>query len=261
MKRKSKVKRQKFMKNIALILILIFSIQIFAQSEFGSVNGEVTDPFGALIPEAKVKLIPIVDNKLFEEKSLITTTKNDGEFSFQNVQIGLYEVQIIVDWTEIVIKKRVNITSDKSLQTDLEFTRYVIEPCSDVSDTKDLTTDADKIEIITDILQSSAIVDKPKPILSTKNIKQEWLRAKDKQNFKLLPQTEIQYQADSKADFEYYKFSTFKVKGLCVEISFDYIWAVGKISQIIYMSGEGTTYEFRKVDGKWIKKRVFGWVS
>lgn len=258
---KSKKVKGKIMKKFALFLILIWSLQVFGQQRVGSINGEVTDPNGAVIPNAKVKAIPIIDNKLVEEKSLVTTTKDNGEFSFQNVALGLYEVQVTVSWVEIVIKKRINVTNDKSAQTNLSFTKYLIEACADVSEIKDLTTEKDKAEIVREILQGAKIDEKPKPILSTKNIRAEWLENDDRQKFKLMRQADIQYQADTRTDFEYYKFSIFRVKGTCVEISFDYIWAVGKNSQMVYLSGNGSTYEFRKGDGKWIKRHVFSWVS
>ena len=76
-----------------------------------------------------------------------------------------------------------------------------------------------------------------------------------------MKQSEIQYCADTKGDFEYYSFPVFKVKGTCVEISLSYFFAQGKNSKVVYLSGEGSTYEFRKIDGKWLKKLVMKWVS
>lgn len=74
---------------------------------------------------------------------------------------------------------------------------------------------------------------------------------------------EIKHRADTEGDFEFYSFPVIKAKGSCVEISWSYFYAQGEVSRKtrIYMSGEGKTYEFRKIDGKWIKKYVSGWVS
>jgi hypothetical protein len=38
-------------------------------------------------------------------------------------------------------------------------------------------------------------------------------------------------------------------------------WAVGKNSNMGYLSGGGWRYEYRKEDGKWIGKILVGWIS
>lgn len=248
------------MKKFSLILILILSLSAYSQNEVGTIRGEVTDPNGALIPNANVKAIPIIDNKPIEEKSLSTITNDVGQFNFYNIPVGLYEIQIRTNWMEVIVKKQVTVTSNQTVQTELGFTKYFIEACSDVLGTVDLTTERDKAEIIREMLKEVKIGEINKPFLSTKNIKTKWI-GEDKKQFNLMSQSDIQHQADIKGDFEYYNFSTFKIKGTCVEVSLDYIWAVGKNSKTIYMSGEGQTYEFRKMDGKWIKRFVIGWVS
>ena len=249
------------MKKLAIFWILIFSLQIFAQSNTGSIKAIITDKEGAVIPNAYVKAVPIVDNKFIDDKSLFAITNADGEFNFLNVPIGFYELQIKVSWSEIVVKKRVNVINDKFIKSNSGLTTYVIEPCSDVIETKDLLTNTDKTEIVREMLKGASIYDKSKPILSFKNIKSQWLGNEEKKRFDLMKQSKIQYRADTKGDFEYYSFPVFKVKGTCVEISLSYFFAQGKTSKVVYLSGEGSTYEFRKIDGKWLKKLVMKWVS
>lgn len=49
--------------------------------------------------------------------------------------------------------------------------------------------------------------------------------------------------------------------GSCIAVSLDYLRAIRKPSDSIYLSGAGVTYEFRKKDGKWVGEKVLEWVS
>src|SRR2546428_10827019 len=60
-----------------------------AQTFRGSIKGTVTDPFGALVPNAAVKATESatgIDHT--------TTTTNDGAFSFQDIPLGQYKVTV-----------------------------------------------------------------------------------------------------------------------------------------------------------------------
>lgn len=81
------------MKKFVIFLILIFSLQTFAQNDFGSIRGVVIDEFGAIFSKAEVKVTPVIEGKLIEKKSLVTIGDNVGEFKFDNLPIGLYEVE------------------------------------------------------------------------------------------------------------------------------------------------------------------------
>jgi len=248
------------MKKLALFLILIFSLQLIAQNEVGSIRGIVTDEMGAVLPNSKVKVTPIIDGKLIEEKSLSAVADNNGEFNFNNLPVGLYEIEITVSGVQATIRKKVNVKKSKSSQSSEKLELYVIEPCSDISETTDLTTESDKAEIVKEIIKEIIVYDKSNPILSTENIKASWL-GEEKQRFILMSPSEIQYRADTKGDFERYRFPIFKVKGSCVEISWSYGLAQGKNSTTLYMSREGKIYEFRKINGKWSKRLFSSWVS
>lgn len=246
------------MKKLALFLILIFSIQLIAQNEIGSIRGVVTDEIGAVFPNSKVKVTPIIDGKLIGEKSQITLANNSGEFIFDNLPIGLYEVEITVSGLEFVLRKRVNVQKSDSSKNKDEAELYKFEPCSDVLEARDLTTESDKAELVKEVIKD--FDDKSKRVLSTENIKASWID-EEKQRFILMSPSEIQYRADTKGDFEYYHLPTFKVKGTCVAISWSYGFAQGKNSTTLYMSGEGKRYEFRKINGKWSKRLFSSWVS
>src|SRR6202051_3591975 len=66
-------------------LFLEFSIK--AQTYTGAINGTVTDPSGAVIPNAEVKA-----RAKSTDITRTTTTTSDGEFAFQDLPIGAYAV-------------------------------------------------------------------------------------------------------------------------------------------------------------------------
>lgn len=73
------------------IFCLVFGIgQIFAQSTVtGGVIGKVTDPQGAVVPSATVKVTNIGTNN-----TVTTTTNNDGGYSVTNLQPGTYRIEV-----------------------------------------------------------------------------------------------------------------------------------------------------------------------
>src|SRR5437016_511205 len=72
---------------LPLLAILALSITINAQTFRGTINGTVTDPSGAVVPNAQVKATELATNV---DHNTITTT--DGRFAFQDIPIGMYKV-------------------------------------------------------------------------------------------------------------------------------------------------------------------------
>jgi len=74
---------------------LVFVLLVFLSSEFstkaqtytGAINGTVTDPSGAVIPNAEVKA-----RDKATDITRTTTSTSDGEFAFQDLPIGTYTV-------------------------------------------------------------------------------------------------------------------------------------------------------------------------
>lgn len=248
------------------MVFTVFTFAVAAQSDSGSIKGVVLDRHGAVIPGARVTLNPKNNGN---EKPRSVLSNADGEFVFSNLPSGLYELELKVSWTETTIKKPVEIKSGELSESTVKVT-LMLEGCSGDEQPNISLTDEDRAEIVRQMLvllgekHSNLLMSeqlKSKLILSTENIEPGWLTAENRQKFNLLKQSEIQSLADTKSDFPYLKFSNFKVKGNCVEISLDNIWAVGKNSQTAYLSGGGHTYEFRKVEGRWFGKLSDSWVS
>src|SRR5580765_8763207 len=77
------------MKRLIVLTILIVASAANAQTFRGAINGAVTDPLGAVIPNAQVKATEIATG--LEHN---TATTSDGQFAFQDVPLGLYKVTI-----------------------------------------------------------------------------------------------------------------------------------------------------------------------
>jgi hypothetical protein len=74
----------------AVMLMLVLGIGVNAQTFRGAINGTVTDPSGAAVPQAQVHA---VDTATGIEHTTVTTS--DGEFSFQDLPLGTYKVTVI----------------------------------------------------------------------------------------------------------------------------------------------------------------------
>src|ERR1700744_293617 len=74
---------------LMLVLLAFCSVASMAQTITGSINGTVTDPTGAVIPNAKVTATN-VDTGI----ETPTATNNDGIYNLRFLQIGNYKVVI-----------------------------------------------------------------------------------------------------------------------------------------------------------------------
>src|ERR1700742_29792 len=73
-----------------LILFIACSVlSAFAQTETGSIRGSVTDPTGAVVPNAAIRLFDTD-----RDSSIQTKTRSDGSYSFAGVRPGRYRAEI-----------------------------------------------------------------------------------------------------------------------------------------------------------------------
>jgi hypothetical protein len=73
----------------ALPVLLGIIVAANAQTFRGAINGTVTDPSGAVVPNAKVKATEVatsIDHN--------TVTTGDGQFAFQDIPVGFYKVVV-----------------------------------------------------------------------------------------------------------------------------------------------------------------------
>src|SRR5882724_11833586 len=79
------------MKRLLFALLLTLAVVVSANSQTfrGAINGTVTDPTGAAVPNATVKA---VESATGLEHT--TVTSSEGQFAFQDIPLGLYKVAI-----------------------------------------------------------------------------------------------------------------------------------------------------------------------
>src|SRR6266404_4610751 len=73
----------------AAILLFLFCFSAMAQTSRGTVSGTVTDPHGASLIGAKVKLVNTATNISRE-----TTTNSAGIYNFEAVELGTYNLTV-----------------------------------------------------------------------------------------------------------------------------------------------------------------------
>src|SRR5580658_5575064 len=71
----------------AVLGVLLLAVGANGQTFRGAINGTVTDPSGAVIPQAQVRAI---DTATGIEHTTVTTS--DGQFAFQDLPLGTYKV-------------------------------------------------------------------------------------------------------------------------------------------------------------------------
>jgi len=70
-------------------LLLMHSSLLPAQSTYGDISGTITDPTGALVQAASIKLT----NQQTKHQST-TSSDGDGNFRFVNVNAGQYTIEV-----------------------------------------------------------------------------------------------------------------------------------------------------------------------
>jgi Carboxypeptidase regulatory-like domain len=250
-----------------LTLILICRpLAIFTQMATGSLGGTVTDTIGALIPGAKV-IATLRDAPATGGRRVFETKTNDeGKFNLRNLPAGVYEVRVSFKGSEAQVERIVSVPKGTAVEIAIEFGRG----CDTISDRSGVVGDEDRAEVVRLTLaqvfsSKSGLLEQEQRdkgvILSTSNIKPEWVKDVQGIRIRLMDQKQIQRRADREGDFLYISFPEVRVTGACIAVTVTNGPAVGKHSRMIYLSGGGYTYEYRKESGKWIGKFVSGWVS
>lgn len=102
-------------KNLALLLaalvVLVFGRQLGAQAVYGNIVGFVSDPSGAAIPGAVIKITDVVRNV-----TMSTTSNESGNFAQRQLIAGAYHVRIEKDGFESVLRSNVMVSIDNDTQ-------------------------------------------------------------------------------------------------------------------------------------------------
>ncbi len=89
---------------IAIVMLVLALGQ--AQTFRGAINGTVTDPTGAVLAGATVK-----STNVATAVSLTTTTTSDGQFSFQDLPLGTYKIEVSASGFRSSVVDNVSVTA------------------------------------------------------------------------------------------------------------------------------------------------------
>lgn len=119
----------------ALALSAMLAAPVLAQKTSGQITGQVTDASGAAVPNATVILL----NKATAVNRTVTTN-SDGEYTFTDVAIGTYEVDVTAPSFRKQVTQGVIVNVDTVTRTDAHLT------AGDVSESVTVTSDAIQVQ-------------------------------------------------------------------------------------------------------------------
>ena len=98
-----------------LCFLLVQGPSAFGQVDQGSITGVVSDPSGAVVPNAKVTLLN-TDIGL----TLETTTNGSGEYTFSPVRIGQYSVSVSAAGFSTTTQQNLTVAVAQNLQVNVQ---------------------------------------------------------------------------------------------------------------------------------------------
>jgi outer membrane receptor for ferrienterochelin and colicin len=99
---------------LRIISLLFFGLSALAQIQHGTVNGVITDPTGAVVANAKVKLENPLNGNRYE-----TTTNASGEFVLNNIPLDQYNVRVTADGFAVVVQS-LAVRSNVPVKADIK---------------------------------------------------------------------------------------------------------------------------------------------
>ncbi|HEX4948383.1 MAG TPA: carboxypeptidase regulatory-like domain-containing protein [Blastocatellia bacterium] len=98
-----------------LALLLALTVTALAQSTNATLNGTITDPSGAVVPNAELVLTNTATNA--EAKF---TSNERGEFTFRNLTPGTYDLKVTKDGFQAYVQKGIVLTINSILQANVQ---------------------------------------------------------------------------------------------------------------------------------------------
>src|SRR6266480_1845253 len=141
------------MKRLVLPILVVLSLAVAANAQTfrGTINGTVTDPSGASVPNAAVKATEIatgIDHA--------TTTTSEGAFAFQDIPLGLYKVAVTATGFPTLTVDKVEVVAGQIHTLQLKLTLQQQTTTVEVSAaalTLDTTTQTQTMTISSDMVQ------------------------------------------------------------------------------------------------------------
>src|SRR5258708_16520960 len=136
---------------IAILVVLSFAVGVNAQTFRGAINGAVSDPSGAVVPNAQVKA---TENSTGIDHTTVTTS--DGAFAFQDIPLGFYKVTVTATGFPVYAVDKVEVTAGTIYTLAVKLTMQQQATTVEVSAaalTLDTTTQTQNMTITSHLLQ------------------------------------------------------------------------------------------------------------
>ena len=144
----------------ALALLAVLSTSVLAQTSRGTINGTVKDPQGANVSGADVLLV-------YPQQAVVqsTTTDGSGNFSFDRVPAGSYEIRITQSGFDL---RRISIQVAGNKNTQTEIVLQVAPISSQVTITAETgqAQDKDRVPQAINIISESAVQQRTTAVLA-----------------------------------------------------------------------------------------------
>src|ERR1700674_1633498 len=141
------------MKRLVLAILVVLSLAVAANAQRfrGAINGTVTDPSGAVVPNAAVKA---TESATAIDHNTVTTS--DGVFSFQDIPLGFYKVSVAASGFPVYTVDKVEVTAGTIYTLPVKLSLQQQATTVEVSAaalTLDTTTQTQNMTIASDVVQ------------------------------------------------------------------------------------------------------------
>src|SRR5467141_1656425 len=141
------------MKRLVLAILVVLSLAVGANAQTfrGAINGTVSDPSGASVPNAAVKA---TESATGIDHNTVTTS--DGAFSFQDIPLGFYKVSVTASGFPVYAVDKVEVVAGSIYTLQVKLTLQQQSTTVEVSAaalTLDTTTQTQNITIASDVVQ------------------------------------------------------------------------------------------------------------
>jgi hypothetical protein len=136
---------------LAILVVLSLGVAANAQTFRGSINGTVTDPSGAVIPNAAVKA---TENATGIDHNTVTTS--DGAFAFQDIPLGFYKVTVTASGFPAYTVDKVEVEAGSIYTLPIKLSMQQQSTTVEVSAAAlslDTTTQTQNMTITSDVIQ------------------------------------------------------------------------------------------------------------
>jgi len=233
---------------------------VYTLAQTGSISGKITDSVGYVVAGAEIKAVILSPDRAATSQDFRAISNNNGEFTIPSLPFGSYEVEVKAPGFK-TLKEKVIVAASQPTRIDLQITPPKV--CEDATGPYIELAEKDKAEIINQVLKmefhNRQVVGEP-ILLSTQNIKVDWVSAPPGHTVTALSILEIFMKARPGEHVSYYYFSEFKVHGDCLAITLIESGVTSE-GEKCNLCGGGATYVFRKEAGGWKGKFFSGWIS